>query len=103
MDITALAASTGSCSWQQASLALPSSARRPATGARAKYRDSAEEKIANNLMGVGGHFVSAFNSSVMFAKAQTKVPDCAPDRMVLMGGGGQLRGFRAGTRAEAPG
>lgn len=59
----------------------------------AKYRDSAEEKIANHMMSVGGHFVSAFNSSVMFAKAQTKVPDCQPDRMVLMGAGAQLRGL----------
>ncbi len=60
---------------------------------RARYRDSGEEKVANNLMGVGGHFVSAFNSSVMFAKAQTKVPDCNPDRLVLMGGGALLRGL----------
>ena len=60
---------------------------------QARYRDSGEEKVANNLMGVGGHFVSAFNSSVMFAKAQTKVPDCAPDRLVLLGAGAQLRGL----------
>jgi Tfp pilus assembly PilM family ATPase len=60
---------------------------------QAKYRDSGEEKIANNIMGVGGHFVSAFNSTVMFAKAQTKVPDCKPDRLVLMGAGAMLRGL----------
>ncbi len=60
---------------------------------QAKYRDSGEEKVANNLMGVGGHFVSAFNSSVMFAKAQSKVPDCNPDRLVIMGAGAKLRGF----------
>ena len=60
---------------------------------QAKYRDSGEEKVANNLMGVGGHFVSAFNSSVMFAKAQTKIPDCNPDRLVIMGGGARLRGL----------
>ncbi len=60
---------------------------------QAKYRDSGEEKIANNLMGVGGHFVSAFNSSVMFAKAQTKIPDCNPDRLVIMGAGARLRGL----------
>ncbi len=60
---------------------------------QARYRDSGEEKVANNLMGVGGHFVSAFNSSVMFAKAQTKVPDCQPDRMVVMGAGAMLRGL----------
>ena len=60
---------------------------------QAKYRDSGEEKVANNLMGVGGHFVSAFNSSVMFAKAQSKVPDCNPSRLVIMGAGAKLRGF----------
>jgi type IV pilus assembly protein PilM len=60
---------------------------------KAKYRDSAEEKIANSLMGVGGHFVSAFNSSLMFAKAQTKVPDCRPTRLVLMGSGALLKGL----------
>ena len=60
---------------------------------KAKYRDSAEEKIANALMGVGGHFVSAFNSSLMFAKAQTKVPECQPSKLVLMGSGALLKGL----------
>jgi len=60
---------------------------------KAKYRDSAEEKIANSLMGVAGHFVSAFNSSLMFAKAQTKAPDCQPTKLVLMGSGALLKGF----------
>jgi len=60
---------------------------------KAKYRDSAEEKIANTLMGVGGHFVSAFNSSLMFARAQTKVPDCQPGKLVLMGSGALLKGM----------
>jgi len=60
---------------------------------KAKYRDSAEEKIANSLMGVAGHFVSAFNSSLMFAKAQTKAPDCQPVKLVLMGSGALLKGL----------
>lgn len=60
---------------------------------KARYRDAAEEKIANALMGVGGHFVSAFNSSLMFARAQTKVPDCQPSRLVLMGSGALLKGL----------
>ena len=60
---------------------------------KAKYRDSAEEKVANSMMQAAGHLVSAFNSSVMFAKAQTKVPDCQPDRLVLMGGGALLKGL----------
>jgi len=60
---------------------------------KARYHDSTEEKIANNLLTAAGHFVSAFNSSVMFAKAQTKVPDVRPDRVVVMGSGALLRGF----------
>ncbi|MCG3134059.1 MAG: Cell division protein FtsA [Planctomycetes bacterium] len=60
---------------------------------KAKYRDSMEEKVANAMMGAGGHFVSAINSSVMFAKAQTKVPDCDVARVVLMGGGSLLKGL----------
>lgn len=60
---------------------------------KAKYRDSAEEKIANTLMGVAGHFVSAYNSSLMFARAQTKVPDCQPSKVVLMGSGALLKGL----------
>jgi hypothetical protein len=44
-------------------------------------------------MAVGGHFVSAYNSSILFAKAQTKVPECRPARLVLMGSGAMLRGL----------
>lgn len=60
---------------------------------QAKYRDSMEEKVANAMMAVGGHFISAVNSSVMFAKAQTKVPECQVSRVVLMGGGSRLKGL----------
>jgi cell division ATPase FtsA len=60
---------------------------------QAKYRDSREEKVANAMMQAGGHFVSAVNSSVMFAKAQTKVPECQVSRVVLMGGGSRLKGL----------
>ena len=44
-------------------------------------------------MGVAGHFVSAYNSSLMFARAQTKVPDCQPSKLVLMGSGSLLKGL----------
>lgn len=60
---------------------------------KARYRDSNEEKVANNLLSAAGHFVSAINSTVMFAKAQTKVPEVRPDRVVVMGGGALLRGM----------
>lgn len=60
---------------------------------QAKYRDSQEEKVANAMMAAGGHFISAVNSSVMFAKAQTKVPECQVSRVVLTGGGSRLKGL----------
>lgn len=60
---------------------------------QAKYRDSMEEKVAHAMAGAAGHFVSAVNSSVMFAKAQTKVPECQISRVVLTGGGAKLKGF----------
>jgi len=60
---------------------------------QAKYRDSMEEKVANAMMQAGGHFVSAVNSSVLFAKAQTKVPECQVSRVVLTGGGSRLKGL----------
>jgi type IV pilus assembly protein PilM len=60
---------------------------------QAKYRDSMEEKVANAMMQAAGHFVSAINSSVMFAKAQTKVPECQISRVVLTGGGSLLKGL----------
>ncbi|MCE9634151.1 MAG: pilus assembly protein PilM [Planctomycetes bacterium] len=60
---------------------------------KAKYRDSMEEKIANAMAGAAGHFVSAVNSSVMFAKAQTKVPECSISRVVVTGGGSLLKGL----------
>jgi hypothetical protein len=60
---------------------------------KARYRDANEEKVANNLISAAGHFVSAVNSTVMFAKAQTKVPEVRPDRVVVMGGGALLRGL----------
>lgn len=58
-----------------------------------KYRDSMEEKVAHAMAGAAGHFVSAINSSVMFAKAQTKVPECQVSRVVLTGGGSKLKGM----------
>ncbi len=61
--------------------------------ARARYADSLEEKLANAAMGVTGQFVSMVHSSVMFAKAQTKIQDLSVDRVVLTGGGANLRGL----------
>jgi type IV pilus assembly protein PilM len=62
--------------------------------ARASYADSAEEKIANAIMGVAGQVLSAIQSSIMFARAQTRLVDLSVERVVLAGGGAALRGFR---------
>jgi len=57
------------------------------------YADSLAEKVSNAVIGVTGQFVSMVHSSVMFAKAQTKIKDLAVDRVVLTGGGANLRGL----------
>jgi type IV pilus assembly protein PilM len=59
----------------------------------ARYADNLEEKVSNAALGVAGQFVSMVHSSVMFAKAQTKVTDLSVDRVVLGGGGANLRGL----------
>jgi len=61
--------------------------------ASVKYADSLAEKVSNAVLGVTGQFVSMVHSSVMFAKAQTKIKDLAVDRVVLTGGGANLRGL----------
>jgi type IV pilus assembly protein PilM len=61
---------------------------------RARYKDSAEEKIANAIMGVAGQILSTIQSSIMFARAQTRLGELAVDRIVLAGGGAGLKGLR---------
>ena len=59
----------------------------------ARYEDSMAEKVSNAVIGVTGQFVSMVHSSVMFCKAQTKMKDLSVDRVVLAGGGANLKGF----------
>lgn len=59
----------------------------------ARYEDSMAEKVSNAAIGVTGQFVSMVHSSVMFCKAQTKMKELAVDRVVLAGGGANLKGF----------
>jgi type IV pilus assembly protein PilM len=63
--------------------------------ATAQYADSLSEKVSNAVLGVTGQFVSMVHSSSMFCKAQTKLKELQVDRVVLTGGGANLRGFRA--------
>ncbi|MEN8150661.1 MAG: pilus assembly protein PilM [Planctomycetota bacterium] len=61
--------------------------------ASVSYEDSLAEKVSNAVLGVTGQFVSMVHSSVMFAKAQTKIKDLNVDRVVLTGGGANLKGL----------
>jgi type IV pilus assembly protein PilM len=61
---------------------------------QAQYAEPAEEKIANAIMGVAGQVLSAIQSSIMFARAQTRLPDLSVERVVIAGGGANLRGLR---------
>jgi type IV pilus assembly protein PilM len=60
----------------------------------AKYPDALAEKVSNAVLGVTGQFVSMVHSSVMFCKAQTKLKEVTLGRVVLGGGGANLKGFR---------
>jgi type IV pilus assembly protein PilM len=60
----------------------------------AKYPDSLAEKVSNAVLGVTGQFVSMVHSSVMFCKAQTKIKELNVTRVVIGGGGANLKGFR---------
>jgi len=59
----------------------------------ARYADSLSEKVSNAVIGVTGQFVSMVHSSVMFCKAQTKLQELSVDRVVLAGGGANLKGL----------
>jgi type IV pilus assembly protein PilM len=61
---------------------------------RARYGDAAEEKIANAIMGVAGQVLTTIQSSIMFARAQTRIAELSVERIVLAGGGANLRGIK---------
>ncbi|MHC4472200.1 MAG: pilus assembly protein PilM, partial [Planctomycetota bacterium] len=61
--------------------------------ASARYPDSLAEKVSNTVIGVTGQFVSMVHSSIMFCKAQTKLKELNVDRVVLAGGGANMRGL----------
>jgi type IV pilus assembly protein PilM len=59
----------------------------------ARYEDSLAEKVSHAVIGVTGQFVSMVHSSIMFCKAQTKLKELNVDRVVLAGGGANLKGL----------
>ncbi|MDJ0974828.1 MAG: pilus assembly protein PilM [Planctomycetota bacterium] len=60
---------------------------------QAKYPDPTSEKVANAIMGVAGQMSSLIQSTLMIAKAQTRMPDLKVDRVQLAGGGATLKGL----------
>lgn len=60
---------------------------------QAKYADGTAEKVANAMMGVAGQMSSLIQSTLMIARAQTRIPDLRIDRVLLAGGGASLKGL----------
>lgn len=61
---------------------------------RARYPDSTAEKLANAMQGPAGQLVSMIQSSVMIARAQTKISDLNVDKLVLTGGTARMKGIQ---------
>ncbi len=60
---------------------------------RAAYASGKEEKVANALVGPVGQLSAMIQSSLAFTRAQTKIRDLEPSRILLSGGGARLRGL----------
>ncbi|MEZ6007598.1 MAG: pilus assembly protein PilM [Planctomycetota bacterium] len=60
---------------------------------QARYADPTAEKVANSIIGVAGQLSSMIQSTMMIARAQTRLPDLKVDRVVLAGGGASLTGL----------
>ncbi len=60
---------------------------------QATYPDPTSEKVANAIMGVAGQMASTIQSTLMIARAQTRLPDLKIDRVLLSGGGATLKGL----------
>lgn len=59
----------------------------------ASYASGREEKVANALIGPVGQLASMVQSSLAFARTQTGIRDLKPGRVLLTGGGANLRGL----------
>lgn len=60
---------------------------------QARYADGTAEKVANAMMGVAGQMSSLIQSTLLIARAQTRMPDLRIDRVLLAGGGASLKGL----------
>jgi type IV pilus assembly protein PilM len=62
---------------------------------QARYPDPTAEKVANAIMGVAGQVAALIQSTLLVARAQTKLPDLKVDRVRLTGGGASMKGLDA--------
>ncbi|MEZ6196093.1 MAG: pilus assembly protein PilM [Planctomycetota bacterium] len=62
---------------------------------RASYASSAEERVANAIMGVAGQLAGMIQSTLTFARSQRGRPDLRIGRALISGGGAQLKGLDA--------
>ncbi|HVG94039.1 MAG TPA: pilus assembly protein PilM [Planctomycetota bacterium] len=62
---------------------------------QARYADSTAEKVANAMVATAGQISQLIQSTLMIARAQTKLPDLKVDRVLLAGGGASLKGLDA--------
>ncbi len=65
---------------------------------RGRYASGQAEKVTVAAGGAASMFVSAIQSSVMFCQSQTKVEGLRLDRVLISGGGANLRGVRGMLR-----
>lgn len=57
------------------------------------FESSQQEKVTHAVLGAAGQIPSMLQSTVMFCKTQTKVPDLKLSRVLLCGGGARMRGL----------
>jgi type IV pilus assembly protein PilM len=62
-------------------------------GGAGAYGSGKEEKVANAIIGPVGRLSSSIQSMLAFARAQTKIKDLNVGRILLSGGGANLRGL----------
>ena len=60
---------------------------------RASFSSSQEEKVANSIIGVAGQLAGMVQSTINFCRAQSGVKDLSVGRVMLSGGGANLKGL----------
>ncbi len=58
-----------------------------------RAKNARAETVLSALAGAASQYAAMLQSSIMFAKAQTRMQDLQPDRVLISGGGSRLRGM----------